>query len=315
MKKGHKSKTIIILSLTFLFVIVIGLLVFIPSYRYNKEQKKLYNDYVAVSNAVGLSYNKELDFYFQQIIANEKYSKEKTGLEKANIIFDYAKYNYIPVLDYLKLPSSNSGLLAAFSSYSGFINDSIHYNHPLAYDCVVDQNDDNSLYAKKIDDETVLVVFGKNMITKASLHDNFESFLHLNDYSQNDDYFYYELLKTEEFYDKVVSDLLAEEDVLPSEIDTKKLVDHIITNDEMYYEAYESVYVNTIANVFKDFVKYLTSFDLSHFEYELLETSFIVRRNVKLKNMPSKYYTYNWSVDMINLVEEAEKAKIPIYYY
>lgn len=309
----NKTKTILIFTLAFLFILILCLIIIIPNYKHSQEQKKLYNDYVAVSNVVGISYNKNLDFYYDQIIANEKYYSKKSGLEKEDIIFNYAQYDYVPVLSYLKEPSSNSELLSAFKSYSQFINTSITHKCSYVYDCVVDANDEDSLYSKMIDHKTVEVVFGKYMITKNSLQSTFQNFLKKRELTV--DYFYHELLINETFYERVKNDLIREEELMPYEINDEKLVDFIKLYDDRYYETYKDNYIVSITNILRDFTGYLNSLDPNDFEYEYLETTFIVRRNVKLKNMPSKYYTYNWSVDMNFVVDESEKSSLPIFYY
>jgi len=308
-----KSRIKIIIAAT-VFILSILAMILVPIFREDIRQKQIYNDFVAVSNAKSLSVQKELDFYYLLMIENEKYYTEKTNLTKADLIFDYAGYGYVPVLNYLIAASDNPDLIADFQDYSEFIEGSIYWDDTDGWNGIIDLNGKEVILAGEIDKETVEVQIRKFLITKESTQSAFQDFLSENSLN-SDKYFYLVLLSDESFQNQISSDIQDELGYSSNQVTEEIMISFLESHYDVYFSNFEELFVSSIADILSEFTAYLYSLELDQFEYECVVSSFIVRRNVKLENMPSRYYTYNWSVDVPDAVNKAKEQGIPFWLY
>ncbi len=179
--KKNKNMVIIII----LLIISLALLLFL-GYRYIKQEDKMiasYDDFIRSSLALSLSYEKSLDFLMSDIRHVESsLPGEKTG--KNDLIYDFAKYDFIPSLSLLSSETEDSDLLyEAFTNFSKVMTYFNNITHGLRENMLVRQGK----YYYTEDKGVYKYIIKKKVITKKGFNDCYKDYLATLGYKDMED--------------------------------------------------------------------------------------------------------------------------------
>ena len=107
------------IGLTLVILIIVSF--YILSY-YNKEKNEYisYNDFTRADIVMTLTYNKDFQFYTTRYVQSLNGDKK---LSKGDLIYDFAQYEFIPILNYLDSPTEKTNLTETFSKFLSFLSD------------------------------------------------------------------------------------------------------------------------------------------------------------------------------------------------
>ena len=119
-KKNTKKENKFLIFILIIIIFCLCLFFLIKYITKEIEEYKLYDDYTKANQVMLLSFNKNFDIFFTSIraILSSNYDKK---LSKGDIIFDFANYHMIPILDYMKNPTNNEILITNFSLFTDFL--------------------------------------------------------------------------------------------------------------------------------------------------------------------------------------------------
>ncbi len=179
--KKNKNMVIIII----LLLISLALLLFL-GYRYIKQEEKMvssYDDFTRASLALSLTYEKSLDYLMSYIrLVESSLPGEKT--EKNDLIYDFAKYDFIPSLSLLSDEIEDSDILyEAFNDFSKIISYFNNTSYRLRENMLVRQG--KYYYTEK--NGVYKYIIKKKVITKKGFNDCYKDYLDTLGYKDMED--------------------------------------------------------------------------------------------------------------------------------
>lgn len=170
-KRKFKIFTICLLIIVLTFIIIWQLFNYLS---YVKSQKYLYNEYNRTSIVLSLTYYKNLNSFTNSVLYQQRYTNEER-ITKEKLITDFANYEYIPILNYIKNDNElNSNMILAFSKIMDFIEFVNYYNYIPAESIM--KNNSKGFYS-----ENNIITVNKKVITKECFNKLFLEFINYED--------------------------------------------------------------------------------------------------------------------------------------
>lgn len=170
-KRKFKIFTICLLIIVLTFIIIWQLFNYLS---YVKSQKYLYNEYNRTSIVLSLTYYKNLNSFTNNVLYQQRYTNEER-ITKEKLITDFANYEYIPILNYIKNDNElNSNMILAFSKIMDFIEFVNYYNYIPAESIM--KNNSKGFYS-----ENNIITVNKKVITKECFNKLFLEFINYED--------------------------------------------------------------------------------------------------------------------------------------
>lgn len=170
-KRKFKILTICLLIIVLTFIIIWQLFNYLS---YVKSQKYLYNEYNRTSIVLSLTYYKNLNSFTNSVLYQQRYTNEER-ITKEKLITDFANYEYIPILNYIKNDNElNSNMILAFSKIMDFIEFVNYYNYIPAESIM--KNNSKGFYS-----ENNIITVNKKVITKECFNKLFLEFINYED--------------------------------------------------------------------------------------------------------------------------------------
>ena len=170
-KRKFKIFTICLLIIVLTFIIIWQLFNYLS---YVKSQKYLYNEYNRTSIILSLTYYKNLNSFTNSVLYQQRYTNEER-ITKEKLITDFANYEYIPILNYIKNDNElNSNMILAFSKIMDFIEFVNYYNYIPAESIM--KNNSKGFYS-----ENNIITVNKKVITKECFNKLFLEFINYKD--------------------------------------------------------------------------------------------------------------------------------------
>lgn len=291
-------------------ILIIALLCsfFLKNYIMNEiEQYRLYNDYTRASRVMTLSFNKNFDIQFNNIrfIQSSNFDEK---ISKGELIYDFANYNIIPILSYMKEPSENDTLVTSFSSLTDFI---AYFNVATIRDrekiFKVQKNGhyyiyENNKYIYKVE---------KKVISKETFNNLYNEYLSSINQSSVLDNFINRLFNVTDINRKY---------------SYKVLTNEIKNNYLDFYNENSEIILNVIGKDIENFVDYLnTMIEVDkignnppvlkrEFNTETINLKFTFSKLDRIYNRVSKYYKYSYQLDISDVWKQLKDLGYPKLY-
>lgn len=312
--KGVKA-FIIFMAISFL-IIIFSLFVV----RYIKDentQYELYADYNRASIAMVLNFVKDFNSQYEEIRYQQRYVPDRTPISKETLIFDFASYKFVPILDYLYEPVENEELFSKFSKIIEFTGVYNSINFENSEDIFVRQKN-NKYYIEK--DNKYIYTVKKKVITK----DEFNKL-------------YFEYIKYQDIESYFASKLITIPKI-NSQYNTVTLKEAIATNYKLLYTENKNDIINIIINDLDGFGKHLFSFVELPKDYiststytevnsdknktklnleikgEKISINYEFSKVQRLYNEPTKYSLWLYSLNLDNIWHQLESEGYPMLY-
>ena len=207
--KSNWSK--LLLSLTII------LMIYVYSLNIYNSEKKSYESYADFSRAdiiMTLTFNKEFQFYTTRYVQSFNEDKKIT---EGELIYDYAQYDFLPMLSFLQSPSENKNLILSFQKFLNFHSD--YYVLTLGQREKIFVRQENGKYFKRNNDIYTYYV-KMNVIGKKGINSIYNEYLRSIGYDNVED--------------KFINDLYLKESI-KNKYDYNKLVNNIRNNYKIFY--------------------------------------------------------------------------------
>lgn len=292
-----------------LVLIIIILCIFFSKKYISSEinQYKIYNDYTRANQVMTLSFNKNLDIQFNNIrlIQSSNYDKKIT---RGELIFDFANYNIIPILDYMREPSENELLIKSFSSFTDFLS-----NYNMAEignrENILKKNEDGYYYTYS--DNKYIYCVEKQVISKEAFNKLYNQYLHTINQSTVSSNFIGKLFE--------VADI-------NSKYSYNSLSNNIKNDYSKFYEENKDIILKVISDDLNGFVDYLNTLIevdnvgnippvlKSKFDTETLKLEFSFTKLDRIYVPSSKYYKYSYQLDISDVWKQLKEYGYPMIY-
>lgn len=299
--KSNWSK--LLLSLTIILII------YVYSLNIYNSEKKSYESYADFSRAdiiMTLTFNKEFQFYTTRYVQSFNEDKKIT---EGELIYDYAQYDFLPMLSFLQSPSENENLILSFQKFLNFHSD--YYVLTLGQREKIFVRQENGKYFKRNNDIYTYYV-KMNVIGKKGINSIY------NEYLRNIGY--------DNVEDKFINDLYLKESI-KNKYDYNKLVNNIRNNYKIFYYGNEKEILEVITEDLENFIKYIYTYYiyldtsnndnlvlLKEIATEPIELVFNLTVADRIYNSVSKYYKYSYKLDINDVWEQLEKKGYPKIY-
>lgn len=306
MKKKFKNNISYII-LIILFVLL--LLFFIKEYIDNeKQQYTNFNDMTRGDIVMGLSYNKHHIIYYDYLRYVQMFTNDKK-ISKGDLIYDFATYEFVPILNYLNKKNENEELVNSFSEIMEFLEDFNSATIGFAEDIFVVQPD-GKYYT--YEDGIYTYNTSKEVVSKNAFIKMYNEYLETINCKSVEKNFINQLLKI---------------DRINSKYTYSQLTEIISTDYNKFYEDNENEIIKVISNDLSMFAKFLYTdyifidrdnndkrYLLKDVETDLLEISFNFTEGDRIYEQTSKYFTHNYILDINNVWEQLKEKGYPKLY-
>ena len=306
MKKKFKNNISYII-LIILFVLL--LLFFIKEYIDNeKQQYTNFNDMTRGDIVMGLSYNKDNVVYYDYLRYVQMFTNDKK-ISKGDLIYDFATYKFVPILNYLNKKNENEELVNSFSEIMEFLVDFNSATIGFAEDIFVVQPD-GKYYT--YEDGIYTYNISKGVVSKNAFIKMYNEYLETINCKNVEKNFINQLLKI---------------DKINSKYTYSQLTEIISTNYNKFYKDNENEIIKVISNDLSMFAKFLYTdyifidrdnndkrYLLKDVETDLLEISFDFTEGDRIYEQTSKYFTHNYILDINDVWEQLKEKGYPKLY-
>lgn len=301
MKKTNSRITLTLFIALGIILAIIG----ISIYQNEKTKYEERNDFTRASIIMTLSYNKELSLFYSTLRINQSLTdKEKNSKEE--LIYDFAKSDMIPILNYVKKETKSKALEEAFEQLGLLISD---YNF-------ITIGERENIFVKQAngkyyteDGDLYTYYTKKNVITRKgfkNLYNDYLNYLKINNVVDN---------LVEKIYNNVEKKLTKNE-----------IKNSIINNDISFYNNNEDVIIKSISEDLINFCKFVSNNYFyendnivnklkKEIDSEEIEITFKMKKNKRIYSKISKYENYNYILDTENLFKQIEKLNYPKIYF
>lgn len=227
---------ILYIILTILFVLLAFF--FLKEYIDNeRKQYEAYSDFSRGDIVMTLSYNKASEIYYHAIRYVQQFTNEKK-ISKGDLVYDFASYDFIPILNYLNKKTENERLINSFSGIMNFLLDYNSATIGLAEDVLVEQeNGKYYIYKNNI----YIYETKKEVISKMAFQKIYKEYLEKNN-----------CLSVEE---NLVKRLFANKEI-NSNYTYNEIEKNIISNYSNFYKNNEEIIVSAISDDLEKFVDF-----------------------------------------------------------
>lgn len=305
MKKKNK-KIIVILILLFVSFGSFFLRKYVSS---ELKEYNLYNDYTRANQVMLLSFNK--NFYHQYpLIRYIQSSTENEKVTEGSLIYDFAKHDMIPILNYLNSEIVNLELINSFSLFFDFLANYNAATHETREDILVRLSEkDYYIYNKNVYTYKV----EKEVIKKEFFHEIYDKYLKSNNEKNVQNNLINKLYRKSEIKESYSYD---------------KLVRNIKNNYNEFYKKNENIILLIIAEDLREFSNYLSDYvliinddelptvklDIKDIKTEKIEISYNFIELDRIYSSISKYYTHSYQLDIENVWQQMIDLGYPKLY-
>lgn len=301
MKKTNSRITLTLFIALGIILTIIGMSI----YQNEKTKYEERNDFTRASIIMTLSYNKELSLFYSTLRINQSLTdKEKDSKEE--LIYDFAKSDMIPILNYVKKETKNENLEEVFEQLGLLISD---YNF-------ITIGERENIFVKQAngkyyteDGDLYTYYTKKNVITRKgfqNLYNDYLNYLKINNVVDN---------LVEKIYNNVEKKLTKNE-----------IKNSIINNDISFYNNNEDIIIKSISEDLINFCKFVSNNYFyendnivnklkKEIDSEEIEITFKMKKNKRVYSKISKYENYNYILDTENLFKQIEKLNYPKIYF
>lgn len=196
-----RNNTVVIIII--LMIISLGLFSFF-GYQYICQEREMvadYDDFSRASMTESLSYDKRLDTLMSHIrLVQSSLPGEK--MQRMDLIYDFAKYDYIPSLNLIKYQNNNDKLYEAFNNFSSILLYFNNINYRLREKML--QRQGKEYYSKH--NEIYTYIVKKKVITKKGFNDCYEDYLTTSGF-KNMEYSISKKMKTNKSFNEIYNQL------------------------------------------------------------------------------------------------------------
>ena len=299
--KSNLSKILLIFA-----IIIIIVSYCLSLYSYEKKEYESYADYTRADIVMTLTFNKEFQFYTTRYV--QSFNNDKK-ISEGELIYDYAQYNFLPILNYLHKPSEDEELINSFSNFLSFYSD--YYVLTLKLRENIFSRQENGKYFTRKDGIYTYYV-KMNVIGKAGLNSVYTEYLKCHGYQSIED--------------KFLNDLYLEESI-KTKYSYNELQSIIRNNFDMLYYGSEKEIIKVITSDINSFLKYIYTYYielntednsklvlLKEIETEPLELTFNLRKKDRIYKSASKYYKYSYILDINDVWDQLKEKGYPKIY-
>ena len=299
--KSNLSKILLIFA-----IIIIIVSYCLSLYSYEKKEYESYTDYTRADIVMTLTFNKEFQFYTTRYV--QSFNNDKK-ISEGELIYDYAQYNFLPILNYLHKPSEDEELINSFSNFLSFYSD--YYVLTLKLRENIFSRQENGKYFTRKDGIYTYYV-KMNVIGKAGLNSVYTEYLKCHGYQSIED--------------KFLNDLYLEESI-KTKYSYNELQSIIRNNFDMLYYGSEKEIIKVITSDINSFLKYIYTYYielntednsklvlLKEIETEPLELTFNLRKKDRIYKSASKYYKYSYILDINDVWDQLKEKGYPKIY-
>ncbi len=308
MKSKKLTKKDTLLIITFIVLITIIILYFIINYvKKEIDNYKLYSDATMGNTTIMLSYNKSFDIQYSLLVDKLALTKSKK-YTKGELIYDFAKYQIIPILNYLYSSEEDQKLFDSFSLISEFLEDFNVATYKNRQEILVPQIDKKNYY---YENGIYTYEVRKKVIGKKLFNNMYFDYIKSNNVSN---YFINKLFKK-----------------LNNNYSIKELENEINKNYANFYNKNKDIIIEIISDDLKNFCEYLNKkyLRIPKDEYgnrtglpEIINEldTIEITLEYKFKKLDriyssiSKYYRYNYLLDLDYLFSQLRDYDLPILY-
>lgn len=292
-------------------ILVIMIIIIIKFYLisyYNQEKKEylLYNDYTRADMVMTLTYNKNFQFYATRKVQS---LNSDIKLTAGDLIYDFAQYEFLPILNYLNSPSENEKLKNSFTTFLTFLSD--YYYATIGYsENILVRQSNGKYYTLK---NGVYIYNTKmNVIGKKGLNSVYNEYLISNGHKNIEQNFLENLYSV---------------NTIKKEYTYNEMKDMISNNYNEFYSRNEKEIIEVISSDLKRFNKYLYTHYifidadnndavilLKEINTEPLELTFKFKTYDRIYSSISKYYTHTYTLDINDVWEQLKEKGYPKIY-
>lgn len=306
-KKNTKKENKFLIFILIIIIFCLCLFFLIKYITKEIEEYKLYDDYTKANQVMLLSFNKNFDIFFTSIRAIQASNYDKK-LSKGDIIFDFANYHMIPILDYMKKPTNNEILITNFSLFTDFL---ANYNMATIdnRENILIKQKNNTYYVYK--NKKYKYSIKKEVISREALEELYNQYL--------------ESIKELNVSSNFINRLLKETKI------SKKYTYHTLLskiNKEYleFYQEYEELVLDVIGKDIGDFVDYLSYIVVvdperksppvltKKLQTKTLRLDFEFTRLDRIYVPYSKYYKYSYQLNLNSIWEQLKQQEFPMLY-
>lgn len=299
--KNNWSKILLVLALLIIIVAYCTNL-----YTQEKKEYESYADYTRADIVMTLTFNKEFQFYTTKYVQSFNNDKKIT---EGELIYDYAQYKFLPILNYLYLPSENKELINSFQNFLNFHSD--YYVLTLGLREKIFQRQENGKYFT-FDNDIYTYYVKMDVIGKKGINSIYTEYLKNKGYKNVEDKFLEDLSLIDSIKNKY----------------NYSELEKLIRNDyEIFYYGNEKEIIEVIVSDLNDFLEYIytdyihldtnnndTLVLLKEIETEPLELTFQLTEGDRIYKSASKYYKYFYRLDINDVWKQLEKKGYPKIY-
>lgn len=301
--------------LVIIFILALFIIVFfmVNYFREENEKYEHYNNFSRASIAMVFTFMKDLDSQYSEIRHQQRYIKNDNILSKGDLIYDFSKYNLLPILNFLNSSVDDNKLFDNFSKVLKFVEIYTIVQFDNSEDIFVKNN--NSYFINK--DGEYIYTIKKKVISKQEFNDLYYEFKQNN----NIETIFINLLYNNKFFKNKFS--------------RKYLANQIKSNYNQFYLEYKDEIVSVISDELENFSNYLNSFveepsetiimdpynqKEEHYKINLdikgeeIELEYKFKRVQKIYNESTKYSNWLYSLDLEYLWSQLSEYKYPILY-
>lgn len=289
-------------------VILIIFLFYLSSY-YKKEKNEYisYNDFTRADIVMTLTYNKNFQFYTTRYVQSMNIDKK---VSKGDLIYDFAQYKFIPILNYLNSSTENEDLIENFSKFLSFLSDYNFLTIGLRENILVRQS--NGKYYT-IEEDIYRYYVKMNVIGKEGLNTAYNEYLKNKGYKSVDENFIEKLYRL---------------DVIKKEYSYNELIKEISENYDDFYNRNDDEILKVITLDLKEFNQYLYTYYiylgedqgnttiklLKEIRTEPIELTFDFKVYDRIYSSIDKHYSHTYILDINDVWEQLEKKGYPKIY-
>ena len=291
-----------------MIVILIMLSFYLLSY-YKKEKDEYisYNDFTRADIVMTLTYNKNFQFYTTRYVQSLNGDKK---LSKGDLIYDFAQYEFIPILNYMDNSTETDDLIEAFSNFLTFLSDYNFLTIGLRENILVRQS--NGKYYT-FENDIYRYYVKMNVIGKKGLNAVYNEYLKSKDFRNVEENFVKKLYSLE---------------IIKKEYSYNELIKEISENYKEFYSRNENEIIEVISLDLNEFNKYLythyiylgedqgntTIKLLKEVETEPIELTFNFKVYDRIYSSIDKHYSHTYILDINDVWEQLEKKGYPKIY-
>lgn len=271
-------------------------------YLSRKEKVADYDDFSRASMTESLSYDKRLNTLISRIrLVQSSLPGEK--MQKMDLIYDFAKYDFIPSLTLIKSQNNNDNLYEAFNNFSNILLYFNNINYRLSENIL--QRQGKKYYSKH--EEIYTYIIKKKVISKKVFNDCYNDYLKTSNF-KNMEYSIAKKTKTSKTFNEVYNLLK--------------------NQDEKFLQNNVLEITNAVAKDLNDFTKFiLNNYILADPEVQTNGPELIKALDTeeitliynftyldKIYNSASKYYRHVYQLDINYVWEQIEAQGYPKIY-